>query len=247
VVFAYFMALSDVITVIQIRVVRVSMFSRIFTRAAQALIWPSTVFILALSWESAALADDAAIQEIRRLYLESSQPGGGNSSVLNWFSRLFTEIDRDGDGVNLQEVDLAEKVRTAQGRAQIAAEKLRYDLDGDLVVTRQELESVLGYETGRGRRFSNAEVTASFKREMMKRADKIMKADADGNGQLSGTEVSKPDPERNRDYGGFSQQIVLARAMLKADPNGDGVLTEAETFAILAKVFEGTDSVTPSP
>ena len=55
------------------------------------------------------------------------------------------EIDRDGNGMSLQDVELAEKVRTAQARAQTAVEKLRYDLDGDLVVSRQELESVLAY------------------------------------------------------------------------------------------------------
>lgn len=199
-------------------------------------------------WSGPATADEAAIQEIRKLYLESSQSGGDSSSALNRFSRLFAEIDRDGNGVNLQDVELVEKVRTAQSRAQLAAEKLRYDLDGDLVITRQEIESVVEFESGRGtRRLSDAAILANFKRDVAKRTDKIMKADTDGNGQLSGAEVSKPDPERNRDYGGFTQQIALARAMLKADPNGDGVLTEAETFAILGKVFEGSESAAPTP
>lgn len=224
------------------------MFSQIFKLAAHLLLWPSAVFVLVLPWEGAALADDAAIQDIRKLYLESSQTSGDTSSALNKFSRLFMEIDRDGNGVSLQDVDLAEKVRTAQTRAQFAAQKLKYDLDGDLVVTREELESVLAYESGRGmRRQSDAAILANFKREIAVRADKIMKADAVGDGQLSGIEVSKADPERNRDYGGFTQQAALARAMLKADPNGDGVLTEAETFEILGKVFAGMENGTQTP
>jgi hypothetical protein len=224
------------------------MFSRKFTRPVQTLKWLSAAFILVLSGQSVAFADDAAIQEIRKVYLESSQSGGDNSSALNKFSRIFMEIDRDGNGVSLQDVDLSEKVRTAQSRAQIASQKLKYDLDGDLIVTRQELESVLGYEMGRGmRRQSDAAIAANIKREVAMRADKIMKADADGNGQLSGVEVSKPDPERNRDYGGFAQQTALARAMLKADPNGDGVLTEAETFTILGQGFSGMENTAPAP
>lgn len=224
------------------------MFSQIFSRAAHLLLWPCAVFVLALPWEGAALADEAAIQDIRKLYLESSQASGDNSSALNKFSRLFMEIDRDGNGVSLQDVDLAEKVRTAQTRAQFAAQKLKYDLDGDLVVTREELESVLAFESGRGmRRQSDAAILANIKRDIAARADKIMKADTDGNGRLSGIEVSNPDPERNRDYGGFAQQTALARAMLKADPNGNGVLTEAETFEILGKVFAGTENGAQTP
>ena len=241
------MTLSGVIS-IQIKVERLPMFSPIFARAAHMLIWSSAAFVLTLPWEGAALADDAAIQEVRKLYLESPQSNGDISPALTKFSRLFLEIDRDGNGVSLQDIDLAEKVRTAQTRAQNASQKLRYDLDGDLSVTREELESVLAYETGRGmRRQSDAAIQANFKREIAARADKIMKADTDGNGQLSGLEVSKPDPERNRDYGGFSQQTALARAMLNADPNGDGVLTEAETFVILGKVFAGTENGAKTP
>ena len=219
-----------------------------FTRFMQMLKWSGAIFILALSGQSVAFADDAAIQDIRKLYLESSQTSGDTSSALNKFSRLFMEIDRDGNGVSMEDIDLAEKVRTAQTRAQIAAQKLKYDLDGDLVVTRDELESVLAYETGRGmRRQSDAAILANFKREIAARADKIMKADADRDGQLSGIEVSKADPERNRDHGGFAQQAALARAMLKADPNGDGVLTEPETFEILGKVFARTENGAQTP
>ena len=88
-------------------------------------------------------------------------------------------------------MDLAEKVRTAQTRAQFAAQKLRYDLDGDLIVTREELESVLAYETGRNmRRQSDDAILAKLKDEIAERADKIMKADTDGDGKLSGIEVS---------------------------------------------------------
>ena len=224
------------------------MFSQIFARAARLLLWPSAVFVLTLPWQGAALADDAAIQEIRKLYFESSQASRDNSSLLNKFSRIFAELDRDGNGVSLQDVDLAEKVRTAQARAQFAAQKLRYDLDGDLVVSREELESVLAYETGRNmRRQSDEAFLANFKREIAERADKIMKADTDGDGKLSGIEVSNPDPERNRDNGGFAQQTALARAMLKADPNDDGLLTDAEIFAILGKVFAGTESGSKTP
>lgn len=224
------------------------MFSQILKRVKHLFLWPSAVFVLVLPWEGAALADDAAIQDIRKLYLESSQTGGDTSSALNKFSRLFMEIDRDGNGVSLQDIDLAEKVRTAQTRAQIAAQKLKYDLDGDLVVTREELESVLAYETGRGmRRQSDAAILANFKREIAMRADKIMKADANGDGQLSGLEVSNRDPDRNWDNIVFIQQTALARAMLKADPNGDGILTEAEIFEILGKVFAGTENGTQTP
>ena len=158
------------------------------------------------------------------------------------------EIDRDGNGVSLQDVDLSEKVRTAQSRAQIASQKLKYDLDGDRELPGRESNQSWVMQMGRGmRRQSDAAIAANIKREVAMRADKIMKADADGNGQLSGVEVSKPDPERNRDYGGVAQQTTLARAMLKADPNGDGVLTEAETFTILGEVFGGMENAAPTP
>lgn len=222
------------------------MISRFVSRSSLALAFFSAAWALGLSLGGPAYADEAAIKEIRQLILESSGSGGDNSSAFTRFSGLFLEIDRDGNGMSLQDVELVEKVRTAQTRAQTAVEKLRYDLDGDLVVTRQELESVLAYESGRRmRRLSDAAVAANLKREVASRADRIMKADTDGNGQLSGKEVTEPDPERNRDYNRFNQQTSLARAMLKADPNGDGILTEAETFAVLGQVFSGLESSSP--
>ena len=222
------------------------MTGQVFPRISQVLACFSAVCALGLSLGGQALADDAVIQEIRQLILETAGSGGDSASAFSKFSRLFMEIDRDGNGMSLQDLELAEKVRAAQSRAQTAVQKLKYDLDGDLVVTRQELESVLAYESGRGmRRLSDAAVLANLKREVALRADRIMKADANGNGQLSGKEVTEPDPERNSDYGGFNQQIALARAILKADPNGDGVLTEAETFTVLGKVFSGLENSTP--
>lgn len=215
-----------------------------FARLARACIWPCAALVFVFAWEKPALAD--AIQDIRKLYFELVPSGGSNSSALATFSGLFLEIDRDGNGVSLQDIDLVEKVWSAQARSQIIVEKLRYDLDGDLVVTRQEVELYLEYEIGRRLRRTSGSGNAEMqKRELAKRVDKIMKADANGNGQIEGIEMSAVDTERNRDYGGRNWQATLARAMLKADPDGNGVLTEAETFALLGQVFAGLENIAP--
>lgn len=217
-----------------------------FARLTRTCIWPCTALVIMFAWEKPALADEAAVQEIRKLYFELVPSGGNNASALSTFSGLFLEIDRDGNGVSLEDIDLVEKVWNAQTRSQIIVEKLRYDLDGDLVVTRHEVESYLEYELGRRLRRTTGNGNADMqKREMAKRIDRIMKGDADSNDRIEGIEMSAVDPERNRDYGGRNWQVTLARAMLKADPDGNGVLTEAETFALLGQVFAGLENIAP--
>lgn len=87
---------------------------------------------------------------------------------------------------------MAETVRAARVRAQRAGLRLRYDLDGDFAITRDE--TTLRYEMGRLRGNQSGEVYEKhFKNRLDEGVLRIMFTDADGDGLLAGAEMSAPE------------------------------------------------------
>src|SRR5262249_53950114 len=147
------------------------------------------------------------------------------------------QIDRNGDGIELAEVEFYDNYMTAQKRSGWAAQKLRFDLDGDLMITRDEVEKVVLFQRGR---LVGSVPEERLKRELAKSVDQIMQADSNQDGRLEGPEIYTAIPQQT-DYARTDRNSAIARALLALDPNGDNRLTEVESFAILGKAFEGAD------
>ena len=176
-----------------------------------------------LSWGSPAVADDA-IDSIRALLARNPQSG----------AEVLSQIDRDGNGIVQKEIDQANLVLTARIRAKNISERLIYDLNNDFEVTRAEVEQVADYNR---EPFSLGEdkdaQAAKQKRRREELVAEVMQGDANGNGKLDWLEISQSlrMSEIGNQFEIFS--VVLAQALLNADPNKDGVLTDAESTAIL--------------
>ena len=182
-------------------------------------------------------ADSDPIADIRSLL---AQRMSSSSDVLSQVGPLLHDIDRDGNGLDQKDVDQARLIHDARRRSQLVSRNLVYDLNGDLVVTREEAEISIDYQMSRraSRAVGTSQVNAN-KRQRDQQVNRIMQGDADGNQKLEGLELSVlPDgSDEGRRQENFSADF--AQALIKADPNSDGVVTESESLAILSKVADG--------
>lgn len=191
----------------------------------------------------AAPASADAKAELKNSLVEFAAETGGAENLLALVARVLAEVDRDGDGLRKAEIDFAEAVFGAQERASLATARLRFDLDGDLAVSKDEIERSMVYQLGRARQAgSNAAMKERLKRQVQQQVQQLMVTDADGDGVLRGGEVTAADPQRpsgNR----RSKFLDVARALLAADPNNDGVVSEAESLQVLGEVFADVGNI----
>lgn len=160
------------------------------------------------------------------------KPGDPNSDVL--LERLhqgavieqyvaqqvapLRSADRDGDGLDRKDVELAEAQRQAQMRASSISQALRHDLDGDFRVTRSELERA----TAGDEEYRDRSVTSMLDRY-----------DADGDEVISLAEAADAEMHGRPD--------MQLEALLKLDPSGDGILTAQELRQLSEQAFERVD------
>ena len=63
--------------------------------------------------------------------------------LVKYLSRLYAVVDFDRSGLDEKEIILYGKIQSALIRSQVASRIIRYDLDGDSIVTRTEVETYL--------------------------------------------------------------------------------------------------------
>jgi hypothetical protein len=179
--------------------------------------------ILILSWGRPAIADDA-IDKVRALLVRYPHSGAD----------LLSQIDRDGNGIDQKEIDRANRVLTARIRAKNISERLIYDLNNDFEVTRSEVEQVADYDREPILLGEDRDARAAKrKRHREEVAAEVMQSDANGNGKLEWLEISESLRMSGIDNQFEIFSVMLAQALLNADPNKDGILTSAESAAIL--------------
>jgi hypothetical protein len=181
-------------------------------------------------------ADNDPIAEIRSLLVQRNTPG---LIVLSEASRLLSDIDRDGNGLDQNDIDQATLIKVAWRRAGTISRNLVYDLNGDLIVTRQEIEITKNYQMllHVSRATGIREVNAR-KRQRDQLIDHIMRGDVNGDQKLEGLELSFLGKISKEMWQYEFISVDFAQALIKADPNSDGVVTDSEIRAILSKVAE---------
>lgn len=208
-------------------------------RGNRSVWWLSGIAVMASVNFAAvsARADSDPIADIRSLLAQRMSSG---SDILSQVGPLLLEIDRDGNGLDQKDIDQTKRIHDARWRAQLVSRNLVYDLDGDLVVTREEAETAIAYQMSRrASRAGDISQLNANKRQRDQQVNKIMQGDADGNQRLEGLELSvlPEGSDESRRQQNFSAD--LAQALIKADPNSDGLVTESETLVILSKVADG--------
>ncbi len=186
--------------------------------------------VLSLFLSSHTAHAEEAIDNIRDLLVQSRNFDG---NFLNSVSGLLRQVDRDRNGIDQKDIDLLILIGAAQMRAQTISRILTYDLDGDIVITRQEVEQVIKFQS------PELNVNEGNQAILDRRVKEIMFGDANGDQKLEGAELAAKKIKTKETDLPQHFAIVLAGAILKADPNVDGKVTTSESLEILGKVAQG--------
>lgn len=147
---------------------------------------------------------------------------GNRTTIERYVASVVGQLrsaDRNGDGLDRGDIELAREIRLAQSRAQMVGQVLRYDLDGDFVVTRKELEQSFG----------NAENTSYSGVDY-----ELKQFDRNHDGRITLAEAAQAQPN-------VSIEDSTADSLLALDPNGDGRLMPAELQAMAEHAFKIVD------
>jgi Ca2+-binding EF-hand superfamily protein len=176
---------------------------------------------------------DAATQTI----LSQLQPGATLNDYVERLRQEFRQLDADMDGVlSAADADLHDGVAAAQLRSAAAMPILQADLNGDGVVTADELRRFLVYQR---RTQTGPSVAQSIESDVRR----LMAADKDGDGKITLAEamnaVDLRPENRNMSMFGLSHRV---RQLLTLAHGGDGKLTLAEFEAAGAEQFRTVDT-----
>lgn len=130
--------------------------------------------------------------------------------------------DRMGDGLDHGDVIFAKLRTAAQQRAGEIGRVLRYDLDGDLKVTREEIDQ------------SQSNVLVMARRQSASESE-LSRYDKDGDGTITIQEAAA-NATRNR------RSDYQLSGLLALDPNSDGQLTAKELRKLAERHFSTVDT-----
>jgi hypothetical protein len=210
---------------------------RMLSKSLQRLLAATAIAAVAIT--GTAFAEEA--KDIKQAYIEAFGQHG-NGTLLDNLARVFQQFDTDGKGITAESLSTVETMIISQRRAGYAGQWLIFDLNGDLRVTREEFEMMNSQRRFGGRKLSqNAERNLRMANELKKRVDSAFKSDLNGNGFIDGIELYEPQHQRERQFGNETSIIEFAKALLRSDRNGDGVLTQPEAFQLAADFLSGAD------
>lgn len=189
-----------------------------------------------------ANAQNDATAELKVAFDEFKKNAGKNSQAFALVSQMYLTVDRNGDGISKEEIDAAQILQEARSRAKSASQLLAFDLDADFVVTADEIVTVSGSKTRFDGPADEAQ-KANMDRQSKALLKKYMVNDADNSNSLAGKELYASSGETGNARASRNGEFIatnLARAMLKADPNTNGVLTVSEGLGLMAIVTKET-------
>lgn len=167
----------------------------------------------------------------------STRTGEGVKGVKLVMSMHFRQRDLDGDGISASDNDLADRMARAQGVAIGLGQWAKFDLDGDRIVTRAEVERGAKAEILR-MRFggSDPRVQASINRTIADAVARHMEADGNGDGQITLEEAAT-----------HAEKPGLFNRVAEPLPGGfdldkDGTITQAEYDRMVDEVIGGIDT-----
>lgn len=216
----------------------------------------ATVLIAVASLAGAARAETALPSDIDKYspaeiwilsqMVERSNRPSTRDEVLGNLSRYFGTLDIDGDGfVTIEDNEFQLVMQKARIRASAIGSVLANDLDGDGVVTREEITRVVRADLAQAA--NNNRQPPRLKPEereakVVAQVEVIMKADRNGDGRLTADEVRMRIVEEGSDRPGAIIIPNLSRRLLTLDGDGDGRLSLAEFESATARVFQAVDT-----
>ena len=157
---------------------------------------------------------------------------------------VFYQSNPDERGVSAEGVENLRRIAMAQQRAQAVAQILTYDLNGDGIVTKDEIATVM---QPRARQMINAngvqlEPTPQQTRlQLDKLVGDALKPDTNGDGTISVEEIQQ-SAQRQADAFGLGWQQNAGRFVpMTLDANGDGAVSIVEYEAAVRAHFDSVD------
>lgn len=174
---------------------------------------------------------------LRQQAAEFLRPGADVAAVMRGAERLFLVGSPDARGISVRSIETASRMMRANARAMLVAKVLAYDLDGDGIVTRAEVE--LGVAVELRRRNYSRETPEELAPTIARIVDDILAADRTRKGRVTYAELAT---WAEGQLAAVPQPEPPALALLGLDANGDGVVTREEFNAALKSVFDEADA-----
>jgi Ca2+-binding EF-hand superfamily protein len=170
------------------------------------------------------------------------RPGMGLAAFLDQARTIFRMQDANGDGVvSSNDAERSHARRLAGLRASVISELLRFDTNGDGIVTREEVADV---EVGNSRQRALWSQPSQDKDALQRAIDvaiaRTMQADLDGNGHIDWAEMLTYASRRA--VGMANGPDPITRIVLAMDKNGDGETELAEFEAVVTDIFRLVDT-----
>jgi Ca2+-binding EF-hand superfamily protein len=174
-----------------------------------------------------------------RLFAGNIAAGMQLDKFLTLARAQFRLADVDGDGeISLADLDRNKAMTAATARAAVIAEYLRYDLDGDGVITRDEIASVETYAAQRG--FTTRDTDIALRQRVEERVALRMRADLNGDGRIEWSELMAY-VERTTPVGAAPLEPII-RSLLSFDEDGDGRTSLVEFEHGIERLFRSIDT-----
>jgi EF hand len=184
-----------------------------------------------------ALADDQD-----KMLTGYFQAGYKLEHTLQAALREFDRLDVDQNGLSPADAQIAKQGMTARRRSQKLAELMAYDLDGDLAVSRAELETAA--RLMQKREGCNNCLSAGANGSLSPSAAQWMKRqlqlDKNGDGSLSMDEIVAAANDRNVDQMD-SRSWKSIEAIMVFDTDKNATVSEAEFEKGISDVFAAAD------
>jgi hypothetical protein len=196
----------------------------------------AAIFTISASMAGAGSKDgaDARIRTFGVSHYGKTCPYSQSNSAL---FQIYREFDRGLLGLDADDLALADKLAQAELRGQLIGRMLRFDLDSDFAVSEKEVRVVISRQFGaQPAKLANPEAKAFVLARIEKNVRLIMAADKDGDGRLAGSELHSQKPLYTPTQQRQNELREFAGILIKADPNGDGVLHSSEAFDVIDQV-----------
>jgi hypothetical protein len=157
---------------------------------------------------------------------------------------MFYQSNPGERGVTAEGVEDLRRIDMAQRRAHASAQILNYDLNGDGIVTKDEITAAM---QPRARQMINAngvplEPTAlQVRLQLDKLVSDALKPDRDGDGIISAEEIQQEAQRQAQEAGTAWQQYVARLVPMTLDADGDGAVSLAEYESAVREQFDSID------
>lgn len=171
------------------------------------------------------------------------RPGMSLDDARKRFARLFKQTDVNGGGISQSDYDEKANIMMAQQRSRTISRLLSKDLNGDGVVSADELKAFYLVRARRPIRANgiSLEPTQQQIEQMLEQlVRKDLAFDSDGDGMITFPEMLNAAQAKN------AKQLLYMRqnrrnVPLEMDQNGDGTVTKDEFDQVIGRVLNKAD------